>query len=142
MRWDSLGEFCAQVASFEHFAEVYKNDKAKLVAETLDQAIGQYLENSRSPSRRVNELDTRGSHFYLALYWAEALAKQTQDPELQVRFAGVAREMAANEDKIIQELSDAQGQPVDIGGYYLPIDATMAKAMRPSATLNAIVDGI
>ncbi len=140
LRWDSLGEFCAQVASFEHFAEVYQNDRAKLVAETLDQAIGQYLENRRSPSRRVNELDTRGSHFYLALYWAEALAKQTQDLELQARFSGMAQQLAANEDKIVQELNDAQGQPVDIGGYYHPNDELAAKAMRPSATLNAIVD--
>jgi len=140
LRWDSLGEFCAQVASFEHFAEVYKNDKAKLVAETLDQAIGQYLENSRSPSRRVNELDTRGSHFYLALYWAEALVKQTQDTELQARFAQMAQQLAANEDRIVQELNDAQGQPVDIGGYYHPDDELAVKAMRPSATLNAIVD--
>ena len=142
LRWDSLGEFCAQVASFEHFGEVYKNDRAKLLAETLDQAIGQYLENDRSPSRRVNELDTRGSHFYLALYWAEALAKQTQDPELQARFAGVAQQLAANQDKIVQELNGAQGQSADIGGYFLPNDEVAAKAMRPSATLNAIVDAI
>ena len=142
LRWDSLGEFCAQVASFEHFGEVNKNDKAKLIAETLDQAIGQHLENRRGPSRLVNELDTRGSHFYLALYWAEALAKQTQDPELQARFAEAARQLAANEDRIVQELNDAQGQPVDIGGYYLPNDELAAKAMRPSATLNAIVDAI
>ena len=142
LRWDSLGEFCAQVASFEHFGEVYKNDRAKLLAETLDQAIGQYLENDRSPSRRVNELDTRGSHFYLALYWAEALSKQTQDPELQARFAGVAQQLAANQDKIVQELNDAQGQSADIGGYFLPNDEVAAKAMRPSATLNAIVDAI
>ena len=140
LRWDSLGEFCAIVASFEHFGEVFKNDKAKLLAETLDQAIGQHLEHNRAPSRRVNELDTRGSHFYLALYWAEALAKQTQDPELQARFTGVAQQLAANEDKIVQELNDAQGQPVDIGGYYHPNDELAAKAMRPSATLNAIVD--
>ncbi len=140
MRWDSMGEFCAQVASFEHFGEAYKNDKAKLLAETLEQAIGQYLENSRSPSRRVNELDTRGSHYYLALYWAETLAKQTQDPELQARFTDVAQQLAANEDRIVQELNDVQGQPVDIGGYYHPNDELAAKAMRPSATLNAIVD--
>ena len=142
LRWDSLGEFCALVASFEHLGEVFKNDKAKLMAETLDQAIGQHLENRRAPSRRVNELDTRGSHFYLALYWAEALAKQTQDPELQARFVEVAQQLAANEDKIVQELNDAQGQPVDIGGYYHPNDELAAKAMRPSATLNAIVDAI
>ena len=142
LRWDSLGEFCALVASFEHLGEVFKNDSAKLLAETLDQAIGQHLENSRAPSRRVKELDTRGSHFYLALYWAEALAKQTQDSVLQARFTEVAKQMAASEDKIVQELNDAQGQPVDIGGYYYPNDELAAKAMRPSATLNAIVDAI
>jgi isocitrate dehydrogenase len=142
LRWDSLGEFCALVASFEHLGQVFDNDKAKLLAATLDQAIGQHLEHNRAPSRRVNELDTRGSHFYLALYWAEALAKQTQDPELQARFAGVAKQLGDNEDKIVQELNDAQGHPVDIGGYYLPNDDMTAKCMRPSATLNAIVDAL
>ena len=140
LRWDSLGEFCALVASFEHLGQVFNNDKAKLLAETLDQAVGQHLEHNRAPSRRVNELDTRGSHFYLALYWAEALAKQNQDAELQARFTAVAHQLAANEDKIVQELIDAQGQPVDIGGYYLPNDDMTAKAMRPSATLNPIID--
>jgi isocitrate dehydrogenase len=142
LRWDSLGEFCAQVASFEHFGEVNKNEKAKLLAETLDQAIGQYLDHQRSPSRRVKELDTRGSHFYLALYWAEALAIQTQDRELQARFAKVAQQLAANEDRIVQELNEAQGHSVDIGGYYHPNDELAARALRPSATLNAIVDAI
>ena len=142
LRWDSLGEFCALVASFEHCGEVFKNARAKIFAETLDQAIGEHLEQRRAPSRRVNELDTRGSHFYLALYWAEMLAKQTQDPELQARFTEVAQELAANEDKIVQELIDAQGQPVEMGGYYHPNEEMTAKAMRPSATLNAIVDGI
>ncbi|MCS5667441.1 MAG: NADP-dependent isocitrate dehydrogenase [Dehalococcoidia bacterium] len=142
LRWDSLGEFCALVASFEHLGEVFKNDKAALLAETLDKAIGQHLEHDRGPSRRVNELDTRGSHFYLALYWADALAKQTQDPELQARFATVSQELAGNEEKIVQELNDAQGQPVDIGGYYHPNDEMVSKAMRPSATLNAILDAI
>ena len=142
LRWDSLGEFCALVASFEHCSEAFKNDRAKLLAETLDQAIGEHMEQRRSPSRRVNELDTRGSHFYLALYWAEMLAKQTQDPELAARFTEVARQLADNEDKIVQELNEAQGQPVDIGGYYHPNDEMSAKAMRPSATLNAIVDSI
>ena len=142
LRWDSLGEFCAIVASFEHFGEALKNDTAKLLADTLDQAIGQHLENSRAPSRRVNELDTRGSHFYLALYWAEALANQTQDATLQARFAEVAKQLAASEEKIVQELNDAQGQAVDIGGYYHPNDDKASKAMRPSDTLNAIVDAI
>jgi len=112
------------------------------LAETLDQAVGQHLDNRREPSRRVNELDTRGSHFYLALYWAEALAKQTKDPELQARFTEVAQQMSANEDKIVQELGDAQGQPVDLEGYYHPNVELVANAMRPSATLNAIVDAI
>ena len=142
LRWDSLGEFCALVASFEHLGEAFKNDKATLLAETLDKAIGQHLEHDRGPSRRVNELDTRGSHFYLALYWADALAKQTQDSELQARFATVSQELAGNEEKIVQELNDAQGQPVDIGGYYHPNDEMVSKAMRPSATLNAILDAI
>ena len=142
LRWDSLGEFCALVASFEHLAQVYKNDKAQLLADTLDQAISKHLDNNRSPSRRVNELDTRGSHFYLALYWAEALANQTEDSELRSRFTEVAHQMSANEDKIVQELTDAQGQAVDIGGYYHPNDEMAANAMRPSATLNAIVDSI
>ncbi len=142
LRWDSLGEFCALVASFEHFGEVFNSERAKLLAETLDQAIGEHLEHQRAPSRRVNELDTRGSHFYLALYWAQMLARQTKDPELRTRFTEVAQQMADNEEKIVQELNDAQGQSMDIGGYYRPNDEMAAKAMRPSATLNAIVDGI
>ncbi len=142
LRWDSLGEFCALVASFEHFGEAFSSDRAKLLADTLDQAIGEHLEHQRAPSRRVNELDTRGSHFYLALYWAQTLAKQTKDPELQARFAEVARQMADNEEKIVEELNNAQGQPMEIGGYYRPDNEMAAKAMRPSATLNAIVDGV
>jgi isocitrate dehydrogenase len=142
LRWDSLGEFCALVASFEHCAQLFKNDSAQLLADTLDQAIGEHMEQRRAPSRRVNELDTRGSHFYLALYWAEALANQTRDSELQARFREVAQQLVANEDKILQELIDAQGQPMDIGGYYIPDDKMSANAMRPSATLNAIVDAI
>jgi isocitrate dehydrogenase len=142
LRWDSLGEFCALVASFEHLGEKFNNDNAKLLSETLDQAITKHLDNNRAPSRRVNELDTRGSHFYLALYWAEALAKQNQNPDFQARFTEVAKQLGANEDKIVQELNDAQGQPVDIGGYFLPNEAMAARSMRPSATLNAIIDGI
>ena len=142
LRWDSLGEFCAMVASFEHLGDAFKNDKAQLYSETLDQAIGKHLENRKGPSRKVNELDNRGSHYYLALYWAEALAAQTQDADLQARFAKVAQQLADNEAKIIEELNAAQGDPVDIGGYYLPDDKMSAKAMRPSATMNAIVDAI
>ena len=142
LRWDSLGEFCALVASFEHLSRMFSNDKAQILADTLDQAIGKHMEQNRAPSRRVNELDTRGSHFYLAMYWAEALAEQTRDAEFQARFTGVAEQMTANEEKIVQELNDAQGQSVDIGGYYHPSDELSSKAMRPSATLNAIVDAL
>ena len=142
LRWDSLGEFCALVASFEHFGQVFNNDRASLLAETLDQAIGEHLEHQRAPSRRVNELDTRGSHFYLALYWAQALASQTKDTELQARFSQVARQMADSEEKIVQELVEAQGTPMDIGGYYRPDAEMAANVMRPSATLNTIVDAI
>ena len=130
------------VASFEHFGEVNNSDRARILAETLDQGIGQHLDHNRAPSRRVNELDTRGSHFYLALYWAQALAAQDKDPELKARFADVAGRLAENEDKIVQELNDAQGQAMDIGGYYRPVNDMAASAMRPSPTLNAILDAI
>tara|TARA_B100001142_G_scaffold325810_1_gene380086 strand:- start:941 stop:1927 length:987 start_codon:yes stop_codon:yes gene_type:complete len=142
LRWDSLGEFCALVASFEHYAAVHKNDRAQVLADTLDQAIGEHMEQRRQPSRRVNELDTRGSHFYLALYWAQALADQTTDSELRDIFSGVAEEITNNEDKIVQELIEVQGSAVDIGGYYLPNDDLASKAMRPSSTLNSIIDKI
>jgi isocitrate dehydrogenase len=142
LRWDSLGEFCALVTSFEHVGNTLKNDRALILAETLDQAIGKHLENRKAPSRVVNELDTRGSHYYLALYWAQALAEQTRDPELQERFTAVAQQLADNENKINEELLAAQGKAVDIGGYYFPNEAMSAKAMRPSPTLNAIVDAI
>jgi len=142
LRWDSLGEFCALVPSFEHLYNSSKNEKAKIFAETLDQAIGQILENQRSPSRKVGELDTRGSHFYLALYWAQALAGQSKDAELQARFTKVAEELVANEAKIVEELSNAQGKSIDIGGYFRSDLAKIGKAMRPSDTFNAIVDGI
>ena len=142
LRWDSLGEFCALVASLEHCAQVFNSERAQLLADTLDHAVGEHMEQRRAPSRRVNELDTRGSHFYLALYWAQALGEQTRDPELQARYKDVAQKLADNEDKIVQELIDAQGQAVDIGGYYIPDAAMSAKAMRPSATLNAIIDAL
>ncbi|MDG4475486.1 NADP-dependent isocitrate dehydrogenase [Thiovibrio frasassiensis] len=142
LRWDSLGEFCALVPSFEHIHATFKNEKAQLLAETLDAAIGKFLENERSPSRKVGELDTRGSHFYLALYWAEALAGQSKDQEMQARFAKVAQALAANEARIVAELNSAQGKPMDIGGYYRPDVAKTTRAMRPSPTLNAIIDGV
>jgi isocitrate dehydrogenase len=142
LRWDSLGEYCALVPSLEMVAENTKNAKAKLFAETLDAAIAAYLENGRLPSRKVNEIDNRGSTFYLALYWAQALAAQSEDTAVQARFAKVARELAENEAQISQELLAAQGRPVDVGGYYLPDDALAENAMRPSPTFNAIIDGM
>jgi len=142
LRWDSLGEFCALVASFEHYAQVHNNERAKIIAKTLDEAIGEHLENQREPSRRVNELDTRGSHFYLAYYWAKALAKQTEDSELQRIFVKVADQISNNEDKIVSELIDIQGKSVDIGGYYQPDEELTSKSMRPSSTLNSILNQI
>ena len=134
-----MWEFCALVASFEHFGEVHNNETAKLIDLTLDQAIGEHLDNRREPSRRVNELDTRGSHYYLALYWAQALSNQTQDSDLQARFTDVAEKLSANEDKILKEFIEAQGRPVDVGGYYHPNDDLADKAMRPSNTFNKIL---
>jgi len=142
LRWDSLGEFCALVPSYEHIYATFKNERARLLAATLDEAIGKFLENEKSPSRKVNELDTRGSHFYLALYWAQSLAAQSEDEEVQSRFAKVAGQLADNEGKIVGELNGAQGQSMDIGGYYWPDRQKTAKAMRPSETLNRIIDGI
>ena len=142
LRWDSLGEFCALVPSFEHVYGTSKNDKAALFAETLDQAIGTFLENEKSPSRKVGQLDTRGSHFYLALYWAQSLAAQEKDKEAQERFARVARELGDHEATIIEEMTNAQGRPTDIGGYYRPDAEKTTRAMRPSATLNRIIDAM
>jgi len=142
LRWDSLGEFSALMASLEHLGNAYKNEKALVLAETLDQAIAKFLDNNRSPARKVGQIDNRGSHFYLAMYWAEALAGQTKDKELQARFAGVAKRLAENEAKINQELLGAQAKPMDIGGYYDPDPVKTSKAMRPSATFNAIIDAI
>ncbi len=140
LRWDSLGEYCALVPSFELIYEKTGNIKAKVLAETLDEAVGMYLENSRYPSRKVNEIDNRGSTFYLAMYWAEALAKQDKDFELKERFSKPAAEMKKYEQKINEELLAAQGNPVDIGGYYLPDDEKAEKAMRPSLTFNKIIN--
>jgi isocitrate dehydrogenase len=142
LRWDSLGEFLALAESLDHMARASSNAKAKVFAETLHKANTKFLDSDKSPSRKVGELDTRGSHFYLAMYWAEALAAQTQDKELQARFAKVAKQLAENEAKIIAELNAAQGRPVDIGGYYRPSPEKASKAMRPSPTLNAIVDAV
>ena len=139
LRWDSLGEMLALGVSFEHLASVHDNATAKIFSETVDQAVGQYLENRRSPSRKVHELDNRGSHFYFALYWAQALAEQEADLELQSRFSSIAGELADNENKILGELDAAQGDPVDIGGYFMPDDQKASEAMRPSQTLNRII---
>ncbi|MDP6764468.1 MAG: NADP-dependent isocitrate dehydrogenase [SAR324 cluster bacterium] len=139
LRWDSLGEMLALGVSFEHLASVHDNATAKIFSETVDQAVGQYLENRRSPSRKVHELDNRGSHFYFALYWAQALAEQEADLELQSRFSSIAGELSDNENKILEELDAAQGDPVDIGGYFMPDDQKASEAMRPSQTLNRII---
>jgi len=142
LRWDSLGEFLALAVSLEHLAATFKNEKAQLLADTLDQANTKFLDNNKNPARKVGQIDNRGSHFYLAMYWAEALAEQTKDTELQTRFAKVAKQFQDNEAKINEELIAAQGNPVEMGGYYNPNPALVEKAMRPSATLNAIVDSI
>jgi isocitrate dehydrogenase len=142
LRWDSLGEYCALVPSLELIAAQTGNERAALLAETLDAAVGKYLENARYPSRKVNEIDNRGSTFHLALYWAQALAIQDRDAELRERFAGVVADLEGAEGKITEELLSAQGEAVDIGGYYRSDEGLTAKAMRPSATLNAIIDGM
>jgi len=137
LRWDSLGEFLALGVSLEHLAQVFKNEKAKVLAETLDEANAKILDNNRSPARKVGEIDNRGSHFYLAMYWAQALAAQTKDLDLQARFTPLAKTLTENEAAINAELIGAQGKPVDTGGYYRPDFEKTSKAMRPSATLNA-----
>lgn len=142
LRWDSLGEFLALAASLEHLSKASNNPSAKILADTLDRANAKFLESNKSPARKVGEIDNRGSHFYLALYWAQALAEQTEDKNLQARFAKVAKQLAENEAKITAELLGAQGKPVDMGGYYHPDQEKTTKAMRPSPTLNAIVDAI
>jgi isocitrate dehydrogenase len=142
LRWDSLGEYCALVPSFELIAANTDNPKAALLAHTLDEAIGRYLEGARYPSRKVNEIDNRGSTYYLAVAWAQALADQDEDPELKARFGPIAKALAENESRIFDELLAAQGEPVDIGGYYHPSDEKCAAAMRPSPTFNSIIDGM
>lgn len=136
LRWDSLGEFLALAASLEHLGNTYDNPRAKVLAKTLDQATGKFLDTNKSPSRKVGGIDNRGSHFYLTLYWAEALAAQTDDAALQARFAPLAKTLAENEATIVAELNAVQGKPVDIGGYYAPDAELTAKVMRPSQTLN------
>jgi isocitrate dehydrogenase len=142
LRWDSLGEFLALAASLEHLGNAYGNAKAKVLATTLDEATGKLLDLNRSPARKVGGIDNRGSHFYLSLYWAEALAKQTEDAQLSAQFKGVAAALAQNEARIVEELAAAQGKPVNIGGYYRPNTDLTSKAMRPSSTMNRVIDAI
>jgi isocitrate dehydrogenase len=142
LRWDSLGEFLALGVSFEHIANNFNNEQAQLFADTLDAGVTKFLDERKSPSRKVNELDTRGSHFYLGLYWAEALAAQDKDADLKEKFVKVAAEMKAKEEKIVTELNDAQGSAMNVGGYFMPNDEMASEAMRPSTTLNTIVDAI
>ena len=137
LRWDSLGEFLALAASLEHVADKLGNPRAKVLADALDQANAKFLDENRSPSRKVGGLDNRGSHFYLAMYWAQALAAQDEDAALKTTFVPVAKVLTDNEAKIVEELNGVQGHPVEIGGYYHPDLALLAKAMRPSATFNA-----
>ena len=142
LRWDSLGEFLALAVSFEHLATATDNSRAQVLADALDAGTGEYLEEGRSPSRKVNELDNRGSHFYLALYWAEALAEQTEDVELAEAIKPVAQALRENEETIVKELNDVQGSSVSIGGYYYPNHELTSNVMRPSATLNKIIDDL
>ena len=142
LRWDSLGEFLALAESLRHLSSTFKNEKAQLLADTLDVANAKFLDNNRNPARKVGQIDNRGSHFYLAMYWAEALAEQTKDKDLSARFAKVAKQLQDNEAKLNEELIGAQGKPQDIGGYYQPEPIKTEKAMRPSATLNSIIDAI
>ncbi len=142
LRWDSLGEFFALAPSLEQISEVFKRPKAKILADTLDAATGKFLDEDRSPGRKLGTIDNRGSHFYLALYWAQALAAQTQDAELKSIFTPIAEKLTASETKIVGELVAVQGHAVDIGGYYLPDDTLAAAALRPSATFNQILSAL
>ncbi|RYG30650.1 NADP-dependent isocitrate dehydrogenase, partial [bacterium] len=142
LRWDSLGEFLALAVSLEHLAQTTGNARAQVLADTLDRATGTFLNENRSPGRRLGTIDNRGSHFYLALYWAQALAAQDNDADLKAIFTPVASEMTANEEKIVSELLAVQGKPVDIGGYFRPDDAKANAALRPSETLNGILASI
>ncbi len=142
LRWDSLGEFFALAASFEHLSQTFSHARAKVLADTLDAANGKFLENDRSPGRKLGTIDNRGSHFYLAMYWAEALAAQSVDGELKRIFTPVAAQLAAQESQIVQELLGVQGKPADVGGYYQPVEKLASAALRPSAALNAIIASI
>jgi isocitrate dehydrogenase len=140
LRWDSLGEFLALVPSLEKYAEQANEPKAKVLANALDKAIEKHLENNKAPARKLGKIDNRGSHFYLALYWAEALANQTEDEALAKEFEGLYKKLSENEEQINKELLEVQGQPVDLGGYYKFDKEKTEKVMRPSKTLNDIID--
>jgi isocitrate dehydrogenase len=142
LRWDSLGEFLALAVSLEDLGLKHNNAQAKIMATALDAATGKLLDNRKGPSPKTGELDNRGSQFYLAMYWAEALAEQKEDAELAKRFAAVAKQLQAAEAKILGELNEAQGKPVDIGGYFRPNFQQLTAVMRPSQTFNTIIDGI
>jgi len=142
LRWDSLGEFLALAVSLEHLSETFNNKKAQVLADTLDEATGKLLENGKGPSRKCGELDNRGSHFYLSMYWAQALANQSNDSELKTMFSPVAKALTENETKIVDELNAVQGQTTNIGGYYLTEDDIESKVMRPSSTFNNIINSI
>ena len=142
LRWDSLGEFMALSVSLEDVGVKHNNKKAMVLAKTLDEATGRLLDNNKSPSPKAGQLDNRGSHFYLALYWAQALAAQTEEPELKAYFAPLARTLADNEKKIVDELNAVQGKPADIGGYYASSPTKAGAVMRPSPTLNSTIDAL
>ena len=142
LRWDSLGEFLALAVSLEHLSNTTGNEKAKVLGETLDNATDKFLENDKSPARKIGQIDNRGSHFYLALYWAQELAAQTTNPELANIFTNVANTLGENEAKIVSELNGAQGTPQKIEGYYKPNEILTSEAMRPSNTLNSILNDI
>jgi len=139
LRWDSLGEFLALAASLEHLSIVTGNKKAKVLADTLDEATGKFLDNDKSPQRDAGQLDNRGSHFYIALYWAQSLASQSEDKELQNLFSKLAQELTQNENQIVNELNTSQGHKIDLGGYYHPNQTKTSHAMRPSETFNSIL---
>ena len=142
LRWDSLGEFLALTVSLEHLANTYDNKGAKVLSTTLDIAVSKHLDNNRGPSRKAGEIDNRGSHMYIAQYWADELAKQNEDAELKEKFVNAAELLKRNEAKILEEIAAAEGKVTDIGGYFKPNDELATKAMRPSATMNAIIDNI
>ena len=142
LRWDSLGEYLALTASLEHLANATDNQRAQVLANALDAATEKFLDENKSPSRKANELDNRGSHFYLAMYWAQALAEQSVDADLKARFTPVAEALSVHEDKIVEELNAVQGVAMDVGGYYKPNPELASAAMRPSATLNEIIDSV